>query len=82
MSEPKFPCLKCGKPVPKSRRDKHTNQYKEVGAEGQCCTARCWKQLCEETAAYAAAEARWDREAELQAERNADAAFHMAHPED
>lgn len=79
--EPKYPCLSCGKPVPKSRRDKFVNDYKQTLPEGEHCSSKCWKKCLADCAADAASEARYDLQAELQQERNADAAYHMAHGE-
>jgi hypothetical protein len=54
----RFPCLMCGKPVPKSRRDAGKDAWGCTTTAGECCSAKCLKALDAESAADMAAEAR------------------------
>jgi hypothetical protein len=72
-------CLMCKKNVPNRRRTMACDVWSETMRE--CCSDKCWQACIRESNADMAKEAAYDLEAEMQGERNADCAFHMAHGE-
>jgi hypothetical protein len=78
----KFPCMKCGKAIPKSRRIMACEQ--QEGTQRECCSSRCWRQVCDESDRDMASEARSLGPAESgeALERLRDYEFHRDYPDE